>query len=300
MRSDLALRLIHARLLEIALANIPGLRANLDVEFLHDFRVAFRKTRTALAQVRDVFPEAIVGHFKEELRWLFRETGYARDLDVFLLAIPGYQELLSMESRPHLAPLQEFLESQRAQEQERLDKLLGSRRVRHLLTAWSDYLESELPMDDAPRQATLPIETVARNTVKRLWKRVLRDGGRIEADTPDAALHDLRVRIKKLRYALEFFRQVLTEEVDSAIRETKRLQDNLGRFADYSTQRSQLQRFAEDLSAVRAVSPSTLLAMGQLIPQFDAGQASERHLFHRTFDRFSSQTNQQMMTRILK
>ena len=49
-------RQIHHALLGIIVANEPGLRANLDTEFLHDFRVAVRRTRSLLGQVRQVFP----------------------------------------------------------------------------------------------------------------------------------------------------------------------------------------------------------------------------------------------------
>ena len=36
----------------------PALRERLDTEFLHDFRVALRRTRSLLGQIRDVFPAA--------------------------------------------------------------------------------------------------------------------------------------------------------------------------------------------------------------------------------------------------
>ena len=56
VRAETAPGEIHLALLGILLANEPGLRANLDTEFLHDFRVAVRRTRALLGQIKQVFP----------------------------------------------------------------------------------------------------------------------------------------------------------------------------------------------------------------------------------------------------
>ena len=68
VRADVGARQIHLALLGILLANEPGLRANLDTEFLHDFRVALRRTRSLLGQIRHVFPPDAVEHFSSEFR----------------------------------------------------------------------------------------------------------------------------------------------------------------------------------------------------------------------------------------
>ncbi len=299
MRADLAMRLIHLRLLDIAEANIPGLRRALDVEFLHDFRVALRKSRSGLSQVRRVFPEPAVQHFKEELRTLFRRTGRQRDLDVFLLSMPDYRGALPPEAARDLDPLQSYLERQQAAETKDLDRLFRSQRTRHTLTSWRDYLESEIPTRSLPTAAQRPIHEVARQSIHRIWNRVLRDGGRIGETTEDAAVHAVRVQIKKLRYLFEFFRSILPAEAKTAIRETKRLQENLGRFADYSVQQQQIRSLASDLASGDWSNAKTLLAMGQLLPQLEAGQQYERQRFHQTFGRFSSAANQKLMKGLL-
>ncbi len=54
-RSDVVVARVLARLLEIQDANLPGALADSDVEFLHDFRVAIRRTRSVLREMRGVF-----------------------------------------------------------------------------------------------------------------------------------------------------------------------------------------------------------------------------------------------------
>ena len=64
--------------------NEAGIRADWDTEFLHDFRVAIRRTRSALSQIKGVLPEDAVAHFKDEFRQLGRSTNrFARSRCVF-------------------------------------------------------------------------------------------------------------------------------------------------------------------------------------------------------------------------
>ena len=87
VRADIGARQIHLALVGILVANEPGLRANLDTEFLHDFRVAVRRTRSLLGQIRHVFPPDAVDHFSTEFSWLGRLTGPLRDMDVLVLGL---------------------------------------------------------------------------------------------------------------------------------------------------------------------------------------------------------------------
>ena len=65
-------------------ANESGVVADLDIEFLHDFRVATRSSRSVLNRMREVFPEREHEKARSDLAWLGKITGPKRDLDVFL------------------------------------------------------------------------------------------------------------------------------------------------------------------------------------------------------------------------
>jgi len=80
-------REIHLHLLDTVERNIPGTRADLDSEFLHDLRVAIRRTRSALTQVKGVFSDEALEDFKPRLAWIGQITGPTRDMDVYLLDI---------------------------------------------------------------------------------------------------------------------------------------------------------------------------------------------------------------------
>ena len=66
MRSDEATKIILRYLLQIMKINAANLEKDLDTEFLHDFRVAIRRTRSALSQIKSVFPPKPTGRFKKD------------------------------------------------------------------------------------------------------------------------------------------------------------------------------------------------------------------------------------------
>ncbi|MEO1370782.1 MAG: CHAD domain-containing protein, partial [Acidobacteriota bacterium] len=275
---------IYTALLEAMLTNEPGTRDDLDSEFLHDFRVAVRRTRSALSQVKGVFSDDVVEHFKQQFRWLGHITGPTRDLDVYLLKMPAYRADLPPGAQVHLEPLEHFLVERQAAEHGELVRNLGSARYRDLIDTWRAQLErpSVGPLAQAP------VLEVASARIWKNYRRMVKTGLAITDETPAEALHDVRIIGKKLRYLMEFFRSLYPKkDIDTAIRELKRLQDNLGDFNDYEVQEAAMGRFADQLTKSMAADgsdpASTLLAMGRLQAHLDDGRSRERWRFAERF-----------------
>ena len=77
-----------------------------------------------------------------------------------------------------------------------------------------------------------PAEAVAAQALDKRWKRLIRAGEAVE-DGPVEALHDLRLLIKKLRYAAEFFAELYpSNDAKPFLKPLKRLQDSLGLVQD--------------------------------------------------------------------
>ncbi|MDH3639901.1 MAG: CHAD domain-containing protein, partial [Gammaproteobacteria bacterium] len=114
-----ATTVVLKHLVETMRRNQAGTMAATDPEFLHDFRVAIRRTRSLLAQAKGVFEAQALAPFRAEFGWLAEQTGEKRDLDVQLL------ELEPANSAP-LAPLIEHLQTQRRHAGERLNRVLES------------------------------------------------------------------------------------------------------------------------------------------------------------------------------
>ena len=83
-RTDAAAAEVLTRLGEIAEVNVPGTLDDLDTEFLHDLRVAIRRARSVLRELKRVHDPA-AAELRDELKWAQPLTGPMRDLDVQLL-----------------------------------------------------------------------------------------------------------------------------------------------------------------------------------------------------------------------
>jgi len=295
-----AARRILLHLLKTMKANEDGIRRGLDTEFLHDFRVAVRRSRTCLAQLKEVFPAAATGHFRRELNWVGTTTGPSRDLDVHLLKIPHYQRLLPGERRPDLVPLARFLDGRRKAEHARLVEMLDSARYHALLHDWSNFLDHNQEADETPLNAHRPALELAGERIHRRWKRVLKHGSAIGDDAPATELHALRIDCKKYRYLLEFFHSLYdAHDIDPLIRKLKKLQDYLGEMNDLQVQKEALNRFARDMFAARQATPDTLLAMGRLQEHLTGQHEEERKRFHRLFARFAGRKTKETMQRMI-
>jgi CHAD domain-containing protein len=73
------------RLLDTLESNVDGVLRDIDTEFLHDLRVAVRRTRSAVKLLGAVLPDELAEHYKAEFKWLGDVTTPVRDLDVHLL-----------------------------------------------------------------------------------------------------------------------------------------------------------------------------------------------------------------------
>ena len=220
-----------------------GAIADVDSEFLHDLRVAVRRTRSAQRQLRGVFPPEPLGHFREEFRWLQQATGPTRDLDVYLLGFDDLVAGLDDERRSDLAPLRTLLRRRRAAERRRMVRALRSPRFTALLEAWRAFLDglSALPVDDRP-DAARPIADLAAERIRRTYRRMVEQGRAIDDASPAEALHELRKLGKELRYLLEFFAALFpVEVVKPMVADLKGLQDVLGRFYDREVQAAMLR-----------------------------------------------------------
>jgi CHAD domain-containing protein len=286
-RADAVTKIIMLGLLDTIERNIDGTRQNLDSEFLHDLRVAVRRTRSALTQIKGVFPDAVVDEYKERFAWLQQVTGLVRDLDVYLLDFQDYQQSLPAPLRPHLEPMRDHVLAHYDEEQARLARVLGSGQFRSLLQDWRAFLESPVPHAPLAPNALLPIKAVADARIRRMAKRVRKEGKAINPQSPAEELHELRKSCKKLRYLMEFFQSLYPkDDIRVLIRLMKTLLDNLGNFQDLAVQAVHLCEMAEVMRQEGRADTDTLLSIGALVADLLNRQQQARQTFSRVFAQF--------------
>jgi CHAD domain-containing protein len=268
-------------------AAVDGTVDDVDIEFLHDLRVAVRRSRSAVKLLGDVLPPALVAWAAPELKLLGDLTTPSRDLDVLVQQLPSLAAGLAGGRREDVEPLARHLAGLRADERRRLVTGLRSPRFERFRARWRSSLLELATWDGQPRAGTTAAEVVVER-LDRAHRRVLRHGSRITDASPAEALHDLRKRVKELRYLLEVLPPPTDPaDVRVAIKELKAVQDVLGTFQDSEAQREALCALGTDLMSADGVSVRTIFAMGEMAARLQEDQDRSRARFAAVFERFS-------------
>lgn len=294
---------VFGALLAVIDANEEGARTDVDPEFLHDLRVAVRRTRTGIRAFRDVLPPDVVATAADGFRWVQQVTGPVRDLDVHLLDLATARDRLDPAVAADLVPLADHLAERRAAEQRALVRVLRGGRYGELLAWWRGVLAAPRSGGPGPEAGT-PIGAVARDRIRRADRRVRRLGRAIEPTTAAEPLHDLRKRGKELRYQLELFAALLpADELAAVVGELKALQDNLGAFHDTYVQEDALRRAAAELVAggqAGAPAVAAVMATGVLLEDVRRQRAAARAEFAERFAAFDRPRARRRVARLLE
>ncbi len=293
MRADKASKVIFLHLLQAMQINEAGAIADTDSEFLHDFRVAVRRTRAGLNQIKDILPKSVVSQYAAFFAWLGQVTGSTRDLDVYLLSFKQYKAAVPASVQEDLEPLYDFLKNKQVSAQKELAEKLKSSTYKKQLVEWENYLKTSFTKKENVNSAHLMIKELADQRIWRVYRRVLKEGGAINESSPAEALHDLRKICKKLRYLMEFFQTLYPEIViKRLIKVLKDFQTVLGDFQDYEVQENNIKHFSEEMMS-NNVAANTLLAMGVLVQHLDTKRREARGDFAEQFADFKRVKNQQ-------
>ena len=296
IRADVGARQIHRALLSTLAANEPGLRANLDTEFLHDFRVTLRRTRSLLGQIKHVFPPEATEHFSTEFSWLGRLAGPLRDVDVLVLALREHRDVPAAD----IEALMAFLGQVQLQEHHVLVSALDSDRYHRLLSEWEAFLNRPVPDKAEGRNAERLLAEVVSQRAWRLSRRIANSAEDIDEHTAPARLHEVRIAAKKLRYLIDVT-PAFYDEADLAciLGALKKLQRVLGDFNDAQMQETRLLDCGRALGAGGG-PPGALLALGRLAEQTCQRRARLRGQVADTLARFHARTTRSACRRAFK
>jgi CHAD domain-containing protein len=296
-RADESAASVLRRLLEVIEANVDGSLADIDTEFLHDFRVSVRRSRAVQRELKGVFPPEELARFRGEFKWLQQVTGDARDLDVYVLEFDEYAAMVGEAIRSDLDPLRGVLRTRRDAAHRDMNAALRSRRTQELLSGWSLFLErlASLSADeraDAPR----PIEAVAGERIRKVYGRMVKMGRAIDESSPGEDYHELRKMGKELRYLLELFGAPLYPEqvVKPMIKTLKSLQDVLGRHQDREVQVQMLRSLRDEVAGLPE-GAAALMATGVLVERLAEDEQAARRAFAERFAAFASKSQRQLV-----
>jgi len=273
--------------------NESHIKQDIDTEFLHDFRVAVRRTRSALSQVKSIFPEEDTERFKQDFKFIGQLSNQLRDLDVYLLAEDDYKAQLPNFLQADIHPLFEYLQSKRTEALQTVISGLESAEYQHIIQDWELFLE-EPPNDDKTAvNAAMPILKLAKKRIYKRYQRIIHDGNVILLDDQDELLHDLRIECKKLRYLMEFFASLFPpQKISILIRQLKQLQNNLGDFNDFCVQEEYLLHVGREMPLRTKAARDALIAIGCLVGTLHQRREQVKSEFAGAFNQFASKENE--------
>ena len=281
-----ATKQIYLNMLEIIRRNENGIIKDIDIEFLHDFRVAIRRTRSALGQIKGILDDDIVLRAKDYFTFLGRSTNKLRDIDVYLLREPQYKLMVPVELRQYLNPFFKTLEEQRKMEHRLLIKIIKSAKFKRILSEWESYLKSN---EVVSHRKYGSVSDLARKVINKRNKKVLDFGRKILLTGSDDLLHELRIECKKLRYLLEFFQSLYKpEKIHYLIKKLKFLQDNLGDLNDLFIQQERLIYSAREIKPTSLREKNTILTLGILIGKLNEKQLIIKKEFAKLFSSYAA------------
>ena len=213
-----------------------------DVAELHDMRVAVRRMRAAVRLFRPYLQKKQAAYLRKDLRRLGRALGPARDYDVMLANLEVYRADLPAQEKEAIGLVVRRWQKQRARARKAMLAYLASKRYGLLKQRVRAFLEGDPPVaartvdGNGVLPATTPLqEPLVESEIPSLlasrYEKLLAYGPSLHGASV-ATLHALRIDCKRLRYALEFFRESLPPQAAAAIEDIKRAQDHLGVIQD--------------------------------------------------------------------
>ena len=201
-----------------------------EIDGIHDLRVASRRLRAALQDMRPQYRKRAIKPLQKRIRAITRGLGKARELDVTLELLASMGNDSSTSAQKAVSHLQNELSALRAGESAAVDA--------------SCALVLENTFESECRDLAVNLKHTERCFLKqssdtlsdkyddlcaayRTWQK-----SKAETD-----LHALRIAFKKMRYTCEICREVYGEQMNALIETLKGVQEALGSWNDYRVAR---------------------------------------------------------------
>ena len=263
-----------------------GTRRGEQIESLHDMRVATRRMRSAFDVFGQFFKaKALKPHLKG-LRLTGRALGRVRDLDVLIEKVEAYQASLGLDAPSSLEPLLDNWRLQRDSARQQMLVHLGSQAYQDFKHAFNYFVQTPGVGVIQAEPGRVNVSYQVRDVVPMMVYQRLAAVRAYDAILDSASfvqLHALRIEFKKLRYTVEYFREVLAEEAQPVIDDLKQMQDHLGDLHDADVACQLLGDFLKTWEDSQRVHPLAERQNPEAILAYLAYQHNERHRLLVTF-----------------
>jgi CHAD domain-containing protein len=233
---------------ERLVANESELRLGDQPEPVHQARVATRRLRSDLQTFAEFLDGRWAADLRAELRWLGSELGAVRDLEVQRDRLRDHAGRLPAPEAEAARRVVRRLDADRAATKADLITMLSQPRYAQLRARLRSAAACPVYTDAALAPADVALVAV----VRRPWKKVRAAVGQLGDNPPDEALHAVRVRAKRCRYAAEACEPVFGRRSRRLARAMANVQDVLGEHHDAIVAGAWLAKTAHECSPAEA------------------------------------------------
>lgn len=223
----------HSTLRHVS-ANADPVR-EMDAEGVHQMRVGLRRLRAAISLFANILPRASTDRIKAELKWLTGELAPAREIDVFLKESIQPITEQGVPKRGARAIRKRFSRQRSAAFRRARDATMSAR-YRRLLIDVTEWIETGRPHVEDDRS----IAVYAAEVLDRRIRKARKQGKRLN-DLEPIQRHKLRIKIKKIRYAVDFFKSLYGDRDQKELADLsdrlKQIQSALGSLNDFMVHR---------------------------------------------------------------
>ncbi|MET0983865.1 MAG: CHAD domain-containing protein [Steroidobacteraceae bacterium] len=219
----------------------PAARLGESPDALHDLRVAGRRIDATLALFAPFLPTSWL-RMRARLKWLMRTFGPVRDLDIQLGVLEQFEKELPETDRDAVTPLKFHLETEHSKARARMLRALDAPTT----SRWFERLKRMCAQSSASRgNRTQPLAVgVVPALVRGRYRKFRKAAKRLTAASSAEDYHEVRVKVKKLRYAIETVAGVYGKPAERFLRSLRQLQNSLGEQQDAHVAQMSLQVLA--------------------------------------------------------
>lgn len=257
-----------AQFAQMAGINRPWIADHPDPEFLHDFRIALRRTSCMINSFTATLKLIDTTSIESELKTFAKATATTRDLENLGESIRSLEKLLGNYNR--FSALSEIVAQELDVQYRELSGLTASSRCENLIssmarlakrcsllnlvTTQSDRREMHESKGQIDQGPTVPISVTAKSAISLQYESFIRLVAKAKKHPSDRLHHRLRKEIRQYRYLMEFLNGIdETSTFTKTISKLKELQSELGRVQDANIQIDLLGQLCENYLVERSV-----------------------------------------------
>jgi CHAD domain-containing protein len=202
-----------------------------DIETLHQIRVSLRRIRSTLSLFQTLLPKKSVKHFLSLLKEITSSLNRGRDIDVYISKYFNKSELTDTE-----ISLYKIISKQRKKEYKKINRLLQSKKYKKMLKYIDKWIKNKQWREEASPEKLKKLDEnitpFAKEILQDYFENIRKQEILIRDSFDDEEAHKLRIKLKKFRYATDFFTDIFPETLRLVNIKLRELQDILGELHD--------------------------------------------------------------------